>query len=84
MNAKTSILKNNFISDLENELLNNPVSKKITFEEFKNQIWTLLCLLDDYYFKKLSNQLGLKYIKRNIGNVQFKILEELKILNYEY
>lgn len=84
MNAKKSILKNSFIQDLEAELLTNPVFENTTFEEFKDMLWELLCVLnrEPKFFKKLSNQLQLKYFKNNIGNLQYKIFELLQIENY--
>jgi len=84
MNAKKSITKGTFIKDLEEFLINNPTAENTTFQEFKSMLWELLCILnsESKYFKKLSNQIGLKYFKNNIGNVQYKIFELLKIENY--
>ena len=79
MIAKKSILSNRFIADLENELLTNPSAKTLLYDAFKNQLWDFLCVLDELHFRKLSKQLNIKYRKGNIGNVQYKILELLKL-----
>lgn len=82
MNAIKSINTNTFITDLEKFLLTEEVGFKLSFENFTSQLWNLLCILKDNQFRKLSNQIGLKYIKNNIGNVREKILELLGLQIY--
>lgn len=82
MNVNKSIKDNTFITSLEKELLTNDSCLNLSFEEFKSTLWTMLCFLEDNYFRKLSLQIGLKYRKNNIGNMQYKIIELLGLEIY--
>jgi len=82
MNTKQSINRKTFVIDVENQLLTEPIAERMTFNEFKGQLWDLFCFIGEDYLKKLHKELNLKYHKNNIGNLQYAVIEKLNLSIY--
>ena len=78
MNAIKSIEQKSFIQDLE---WNLKFEHKMTYENFKSQIWNLLCSLPVRHKIRLANQLNFEQGEKrtNIGNINYYIIKRLGV-----